>query len=162
MSTARNEIKTGCHLRSMINSRRLIGAASASAVRKESCLGEIFFMENMLLDKVSTDRDQWQVHFSESGPELLKLEFIAYALYSGYTVYSQLLSNLSDMHVNGPVTYDHFVSPDLVEYFISKEYTPGFLGEEEQQFCSRSTLNRFLIIGSAPAEDVQREARRRS
>ena len=51
----------------------------------------------------------------------LKIKLVSHALYGGDTVNTQFLSYFPDMNINGTVTNDHFISPDLVQDLVSKE-----------------------------------------
>src|SRR5580658_7755039 len=101
-----------------------IGKASRTAVRADSCLGDRFLVEGMY---------QIITKIPRPGSEI---ELIAYSFDRGDTIQPQLLADLADMHVDGPVPHDHFIAPDLVEDLVSQKdpSRPGRQQIEQLEF----------------------------
>src|SRR5580658_2883768 len=91
-----------------------IGKASRTAVRADNCLGDRFLVEGM--DSIIT-----KIQAPVQSGRHSEIELITYPFYRGDTIQSELLADLADMHVDGPVPHDHLVAPDLVEDLVAQK-----------------------------------------
>ena len=129
----------GSHFLSYTNTSRPVATASMNAVKKEICRGDMFLVEN-IVTKLGAARilslKRRHSHKLEGKwlPEYCKLslqfKFIPYAFHSGDAINAQLLPDLPDMHVNGPVSHNHFIPPHLVEDLIAEENAAGLLRQQ--------------------------------
>ena len=55
-----------------------------------------------------------------------ELKLIANSFHGSDTVDPQLLPDLPDMDINGAVTHNYIIAPDLVQDFVPKENPSGF------------------------------------
>lgn len=93
----------------------LIGIASKIAVKKESCLGEKFLVENMLLSyEVKAVNKEVLQSPPLGGFRGLQFKLIPHTFYRCDTVYSQFLPDFTDVYIYGSVTYNDIISPYLV------------------------------------------------
>ena len=76
------------------------------AVRADNCLGDRFLVDGMeyKLQKILLSCSE--------------IKFISYSFYGCNAVQSQLLADLTDMYVDGPVSYDDLIAPNLVQDLI--------------------------------------------
>ncbi len=84
-----------------------IGRARRPAVSAESCLGDRFLVEGI--------DDTIQILWGDSS----QIELITHSLDGCNAVQTQLLTNLTNMDIDGSIPYNHFISPDLVQDLIS-------------------------------------------
>ena len=103
-NTKRREASPICQFLVRAQMPKATGIDNNKAVNADNSLGERFFV--------------WII------PDLqiyLKIKLVSHALNGGDTINTKFLSYLPDMHINRPVTNDHFISPNLVQDLVSQE-----------------------------------------
>ncbi len=119
----------------------LIGIAKTNALKAESCLGEIFLVENIIRRyRVHGTRIKAQAARESSNyrtlvpcllhlvPSHLEFKFIPNSLHCCNAINTQFLTDFADVDINGAVANNYIITPYLVKYFIAKKNTAGLLG----------------------------------
>lgn len=106
----------------------LIGTANTNALKAESCLGEIFLVENIVRSYELCEEVEHLRRLLETQnlPLFLKLKLIPDTLYGSNAIYPQFLPDLADMHINSAVAYNHIIAPDLVQNLVPEKNTTRF------------------------------------
>ncbi len=132
----------------------LSGRASINAVISAICRGVM----------VGLERDmEWGAAYAitkivRDGRLLLK--FVPHPLNGSDAVNAQLLSNLSDMDIDGAIAYDHFVAPHLVEDLVAQENPTRAMRQQVQQFkflfgqCDLVTINSYGKLLGVDADGI--------
>ena len=60
----------------------------------------------------------------------LQLEFIPYSFYRGYAIDAEFLTDLPDMNIDGAITNDHIIAPNLAQDLIAQENATGTRSEQ--------------------------------
>ena len=106
-NTTTREARPICQFLVNVQMPNATGIDNNKAVNADNSLGERFLV--------------WII------PDLqiyLKIKLVSYALHGRDTVNAQFLPYFPDMHINGTVTNDHFISPNLVQDLVPQENSP--------------------------------------
>src|SRR5436190_23273240 len=97
----------------------LIGTESATAVNAESFRGETFLVFSMTGKATSYESLAAEVDCSWLTANSSELEFISHSFYRGYAIDAKFLTDLSNMYIDGAVTNDYIIAPNLAQDLIA-------------------------------------------
>ena len=110
----------------------LIGIANTNALKAESCLGEIFLVENIIRryrvqgTRIKAQATRETSNYSTLVPCLLHLvpshlefKFIPNTFHCSYAINTQFLADFADVDINSSITNNYVITPYLVQYFIA-------------------------------------------